>query len=74
MPRSVMSARADAKAKPRRSLFRRARAWLRLCAEAAEERRALRELDERMLKDIGLSREEAARETRRAPWDAPPRR
>ena len=44
--------------------------------ELAHERYALMELDDRLLKDIGLSRADAVREARRPFWDdplAPPR-
>lgn len=39
----------------------------------ATQRRALRQLDERQLKDIGLSRADALREASRPFWDVPPR-
>lgn len=43
--------------------------------EALVTRRQLARLDERMLKDIGLSRADALAEAARAPWDlGPPRR
>lgn len=35
-------------------------------------RRQLREMDDRMLADIGISRAEALREADRAPWDLSP--
>lgn len=35
------------------------------------ERRALRELDAHLLRDIGLDEPAAAREAERAPWDLP---
>lgn len=34
----------------------------------ARQRRALGDLDERLLRDIGRSREEARRESRKPPW------
>lgn len=37
--------------------------------ECARQRRALARLDDRMLKDIGLSREQAERETCKLFWD-----
>ena len=36
-----------------------------------QSRRALRRLDEHLLRDIGLTRHEAETEASRAPWDAP---
>ncbi len=39
----------------------------------ATQRSALRQLDERQLKDIGLSRADALREASRPFWDVPPR-
>lgn len=36
----------------------------------AEERQALAQLDERLLRDIGLNRETAAREARKPFWQA----
>ncbi len=50
--------------------------WLR-ARELARQRRELLELDEQMLKDIGISRADAVREANRSPWDdslARPRR
>lgn len=49
-------------------------AWLARCLEAIETRRHLREMDDRMLKDIGISRMDARIEAGRAPWDVAPRR
>lgn len=49
-----------------------ARAVLATVAEAFRAittRRQLLEMDERMLKDIGVTRAEALREAARAPWD-----
>jgi uncharacterized protein YjiS (DUF1127 family) len=37
----------------------------------ARQRRHLAELDDAMLRDIGLTRDEARREARRPFWDAP---
>jgi uncharacterized protein YjiS (DUF1127 family) len=37
----------------------------------ARQRRHLAELDDAMLRDIGLTREQALREARRPRWDAP---
>ncbi len=42
--------------------------WL----SVARQRRALAELDDHMLRDIGLTRREVARETDRPFWDVPP--
>jgi uncharacterized protein YjiS (DUF1127 family) len=39
--------------------------------EVARQRRALRRLDAEALDDIGISRAEALRESRRPAWDAP---
>jgi uncharacterized protein YjiS (DUF1127 family) len=43
--------------------------WLAAMIHAIETRHQLAEMDDRMLKDIGISRAEAQRETERAPWD-----
>ncbi|HEY4253287.1 MAG TPA: DUF1127 domain-containing protein [Roseomonas sp.] len=48
------------------------RAFVAATAEALHAittRRQLLEMDERMLKDIGISRTEALREAARVPWD-----
>lgn len=37
----------------------------------ARQRRQLGQLDDAMLRDIGLTRDEALRESRRARWDPP---
>jgi hypothetical protein len=50
------------------SLFKR----LGLGFAAARQRRHLAELDDAMLRDIGLSREAAEEEARRSVWDVPP--
>jgi uncharacterized protein YjiS (DUF1127 family) len=43
--------------------------WLAAALHAIEGRRRLAEMDDRMLKDIGVSRSEALEEASRAPWD-----
>jgi uncharacterized protein YjiS (DUF1127 family) len=47
-------------------------AWLRACLERSRQRRDLADLSEHLLKDIGLSRADVARECDRWPWDGPP--
>jgi uncharacterized protein YjiS (DUF1127 family) len=47
---------------------------LRRWYEIARERQALASLDERALKDIGLSRSDALEESARPFWDGTPRR
>jgi uncharacterized protein YjiS (DUF1127 family) len=37
----------------------------------AQSRRALRRLDDHLLRDIGLTRHEAESEATRVPWDPP---
>lgn len=44
-------------------------AALRQAWVAVETRRDLAEMDDRMLRDIGISRAEALHEADRAPWD-----
>ena len=44
--------------------------WLRV----SEERRLLNDLDDRMLRDIGVERGDAEQEARRPFWDLPHRR
>lgn len=51
----------------RRGVVARILAWL----ELATQRRRLAELDERMLSDIGITREAALAEARRPIWDLP---
>lgn len=46
-------------------------AWM---LRAVATRRQLARLDDRMLKDIGITRAEALAEAGRAPWDLGPRR
>lgn len=48
-------------------------AWLAAMLRAIETRRHLQEMDDRMLKDVGISRLDALREADRAPWDLGPR-
>jgi uncharacterized protein YjiS (DUF1127 family) len=45
---------------------------LRRMFTALETRMQLEELDDRMLRDIGMSRGEARHEANRAPWDIGP--
>jgi len=49
------------------SFFSRLRAAMAL----SKQRRSLADLDDALLKDIGLTREEALREAERPLWDAP---
>ncbi|KAA2212442.1 DUF1127 domain-containing protein [Pseudoroseomonas oryzae] len=42
---------------------------MRRALRAVETRHHLAELDDQMLRDIGLSRADASAEMRRAPWD-----
>jgi uncharacterized protein YjiS (DUF1127 family) len=48
-------------------------AWLGEAMRTIATRHHLAQMDERMLKDIGISRSEALEEARRAPWDLGPR-
>lgn len=43
--------------------------WLAITLRVITTRRQLARMDDRMLKDIGLTRSEALRESERAPWD-----
>ena len=47
---------------------RAALAWTRTCIERSRQRRALAQLDERLLRDIGHDRAEAAREIEKPLW------
>ncbi len=51
------------------TLLETLRRWRRV----ARERHLLEELDDRMLRDIGLAREDARREAARPYWDSAPR-
>ena len=42
--------------------------WLSGCAERARQRRALARLDDRLLRDVGLSPADVRQETHRPPW------
>jgi len=48
-------------------------AWLHLAMETYVERRALRRVSDVLLKDVGLSRADAERESGRRFWDLPER-
>ncbi len=52
-------------------LFARINAYLRLVDQIRRERRTLRTLDDRLLRDIGVTRDAAEREAARDPWDLP---
>lgn len=47
--------------------------WLAMMLRAIETRHRLAQMDDRMLKDIGITRSEALEEANRAPWDFGPR-
>jgi uncharacterized protein YjiS (DUF1127 family) len=47
-------------------------AWLGACLECSRQRRDLADLDDHLLKDVGLSRADVARECGHWPWDGPP--
>jgi len=49
------------------------RPGLRAIWRAIQTRRQLAEMDDRMLRDIGISRLDALQEAERAPWDLAPR-
>lgn len=67
MPASVFSRPASAPLSLPRLSARRAFSLLGL----SRSRRALRDLDDRMLKDIGVSRHAAETESQRPVWDVP---
>jgi len=67
--------RRQRRAAPAARMLRNAAVWLALALlrwqELAQQRRRLLALDDRMLKDIGITRAEAMREGTRPFWDAP---
>lgn len=64
-PASAFAPSAPQARRPRPSPWHRILTWRRV----ALERRRLLELDDRILKDIGLSREDASREASRPFWE-----
>jgi len=48
-------------------------AWLAEAMRTVTTRRSLARMDDRMLKDIGLTRSDALEEAARKPWDLGPR-
>jgi uncharacterized protein YjiS (DUF1127 family) len=48
-------------------------AWLRLCLARRSQRIVLGELTDDRLRDLGLTRADAAREASRWPWEGTPR-
>jgi len=72
--RRIETGRRERRAIPLTPTLRRAGVWLALSLlqwhELAQQRRRLLALDDRMLKDIGLTRAEACREGARPFWDA----
>ncbi len=49
-------------------------AWLAEAMRTVSTRRSLAQMDDRMLKDIGLTRADALEEASRKPWDLDARR
>ncbi len=49
-------------------LVHRLAAWIVLCHERAQQRQALAELDDRMLRDVGLTRAQARFEAEKPCW------
>jgi uncharacterized protein YjiS (DUF1127 family) len=77
LPSPALDGRPDARGRGLWGRLKRAArhagAMLRRWHELARERRQLAELDERMLKDLGLSRADVEREAGRPFWDVPVR-
>jgi hypothetical protein len=46
--------------------------WLAVTLRVVTTRRQLAQMDDRMLKDIGITRSEALMESERSPWDIGP--
>jgi uncharacterized protein YjiS (DUF1127 family) len=65
---ATASARLPARIKRPAALLAR----LRLALAARAQRRALARADDRLLDDIGVSRDQALAEARRPVWDVPP--
>jgi hypothetical protein len=64
--------RPTSKAGPRRHVPRSGTGWLdwlTITLRVVTTRRQLAQMDDRMLKDIGITRSEALMEAERAPWD-----
>jgi uncharacterized protein YjiS (DUF1127 family) len=72
--RRIETDRRERRAIPLARTLRRAGVWLALALlhwqELAQQRRRLLALDDRMLKDIGITRADAWREGARPFWDA----
>lgn len=60
-------ARGATCARPSRSVFGR----LRMAFALSKQRRELANLDDALLEDIGVTREQAVKESERPVWDAP---
>jgi uncharacterized protein YjiS (DUF1127 family) len=65
----IAAVRNPSSSRPRvRESLLRALGWLLACEARLAQRRALADLDERLLRDIGLSRLDVVRETGKASW------
>jgi uncharacterized protein YjiS (DUF1127 family) len=64
----VTRSAADFVSPPDRSAFRQFEGLLRTWLERGRQRRALGQLDDRLLRDIGATRTEAAREAAKPFW------